>query len=546
MEVLRSMYTSIRSNPRTTFIIFFLVILLAAFLRLYKLDQAPPAIYWDEAANGYNAYTIANWGQDEWGKSFPTSFKSFGDDKNPVHIYLTAIPVRILGLTEFSTRLPAALMGIFGVVVVFFLGKVFFGGRAIGLGAAFIMAISPYALQFSRFNHEAIFTIFFFMLGLLLFLKGVKGKPKFLPYAFLSFGITIFTYHSAKIVVPPIILLLVVLYFKDLWKVKKFFMAGIICLGLVLSLVVSNPALLGMARAKQSSVPLESIRETEVYKKTRNELLGRVEVSWKRYLTYFDYEFLFVSGDKIARHSAQSSGEFHKIDLIFLIIGALSLLWYRRKEGFILLAWALLAPVPGSISGGLTETAHAGRSLFIIGSWHLIAAFGYYSVFKLLRKPVLQVGLGILILGILGWEMKSYLNYYYGEYGKRYAIEWQYGMKEIAGYLKEHDGYAQVYITDARVQPYIFLLYYMQVSLPKFLNTVYYNDQPSRLSNLVVFFDKYHLGDWDPLESFPSPGVLYVVTPSQYDGLRHKNQFLVKKLIKYPNGLDAFYLVSLY
>lgn len=540
------MYMSIRSKDQVNLALLVLIIILAVVLRLYKLDQTPPAIYWDEAANGYNAYTIANWGRDEWGKILPTSFKSFGDDKNPIHIYLTAIPVKVLGLNEFSTRLPAAVFGVLGVVTIYFLGKAFFGGRVIGLLAAFILAVSPYSLQFSRFNHEAIFTIFFFILGLLLFIKSVKGTPLLLPLAFLSLGITIFTYHSAKIVVPPIILLLVLLYFKDLWKIKKFFILGITCLGVILSLVIINPALLGTARAKQSSIPFEKITETEIYKKTGNELLGRAEVSVQRYLTYFNYEFLFVSGDKIARHSPQGVGEFYKIDSLFLIVGFLLLLIKRKKEHLVLLFWALLAPLPGSIAGGLTETAHAGRSLFIMGSWHLVAAFGYYSSFQFVKKKFIKLGMVALIVGILGWEINAYLTYYYGEYSRRYAIEWQYGMKQIVQYLKEYDGYAQVYITDARVQPYIFMLYYMQTPLPKFLNTVYYNEQPSKLSNLVTFFDKYHFGDWDPIESFPRPEVLYVLTPSQYDGLRYKSQFQVKKLIKYPNELDAFYLVALY
>jgi len=34
------------------------------------------------------------------------------------------------------------------------------------------------------------------------------------------------------------------------------------------------------------------------------------------------------------------------------------------------------------------------------------------------------------------------------------------------------------------------------------------------------------------------------VTPSEYDGLSHRNEFDVKRLIKYPNGSSAFYLVT--
>ncbi|MCL4419911.1 glycosyltransferase family 39 protein [Patescibacteria group bacterium] len=533
------------------FLALFFVIILASFLRLYKLDQIPPSLSWDEVANGYNAYTIANWGKDEWGRTFPAYFKSFEDDKNPVHIYLTAIPVRIMGLTDFSTRLAPAIFGILNILVIFFLARALFrekmgesSSKVVGLIASFILAISPYALQFSRYNHEAVFALFFFMFGMLMFLKGLRDHPKFLLVAFLSFGIDLITYHSAKVIVPPMLGLLIILYIKQLWKIKKYFLLSLVAFGMVLSLFVFNPGLLGAARMKQSSISLDVIKKTNAYQKTHNEVLGRLELAGQRYQVYFSADYLFQKGDAIARHSTGVVGEFYKTDMAFLIIGLLSLLFLRSKASVILLAWALLAPVPASASGGLTETGHAARALYMMGSWHLIAALGYYRLIFISKKYWMIILLSIVILIALGGEFKNYINYYYSEYSKKDAIEWQYGMKQVAEYVKSNDGYFQVYMTDARNQPYIFFLYYLKTPLPKFLDSVTYNETQSRPSNLVSFFGKYYFGDWDPIESMPNPGVLYVVTPSQYDGLRHKNEFDVKKIVKYPNKVDAFYLVS--
>ena len=74
-------------------ILLLVIILLGAVLRLYKLDLVPPSLNWDEAAVGYNAYTIANSGRDEYGNFFPLYFLSFGEGKNPIHIYFTALSV---------------------------------------------------------------------------------------------------------------------------------------------------------------------------------------------------------------------------------------------------------------------------------------------------------------------------------------------------------------------------------------------------------------------------------------------------------------------
>jgi hypothetical protein len=98
-------------------------------------------------------------------------------------------------------------------------------------------------------------------------------------------------------------------------------------------------------------------------------------------------------------------------------------------------------------------------------------------------------------------------------------------------------------MTGAFMQPYIFFLYYLKTPLPEFLDSVYYNKTQSAPSSLVASFGKYRFV-WDELHSEPVPHVLYIVNPSKYDGLVRKTSFEVAKLIKYPNGLDAFYAVT--
>lgn len=521
----------------------FIIIIIAAFLRLYKLDQVPPSLSWDEAAVGYNAFTIANWGKDEWGNFFPLAFKSFGDDKNPVHIYSTALSVRLFGLSEFTTRLPMAIYGVLNVLLLFYLARLFFKSDLAGIIAAFFLAVSPYNLQFSRFNHEANVALFFFMLGLYLFVKSV-GSRKRLWLSFLCFDISIISYHSAKVVVPLMIALLFLLYFKKLWEAKLYVLKSSLVLVALIGVVFLNPALLGMARMQQSSIPDSFILQTDLYKKTNNMLLGKLDMSWQRYKSYYTIPYLFISGDVIARHSTGAVGEFYKIDALFLIIGLLALFIKRSKATLIILSWALLAPIPASVGGGPSETGHAARALFMMGSWHLVAGLGAYSILLLVRKRVIQIIVGLIIIIFIGFEFKSYMIDYYGDYIGRQATEWQYGMKEAAIYAKEHNGYSRVYMTEARSQPYIFFLYYLQTPLPDFLKTVEYNTLPTRPSNLVASFDRYQFAYWDPIESMPTPGILYIVTPSLYDGLRHRDIFDVKKKINYPNGSDGYFIVS--
>ena len=228
----------INMSKKLTTILLGIIVVLSVLLRFIKLGSFPSAITWDEAAVGYNAYTIWNWGKDEWGKSFPLVFKSFEDDKNPVHIYATVPFVGIFGLNEYTTRAPAALFGVLNVVVIFFLARLFFKSNLVGLLAAFFLAISPFNIQFSRFSHELNFAVFFWMAGLMCFYKGLKDKKWYLLLAFLFFVIDLLTYHSAKIVTPFLLLLLIGLNFKKLITMKNYFLwAGVIYIFFFSSLI---------------------------------------------------------------------------------------------------------------------------------------------------------------------------------------------------------------------------------------------------------------------------------------------------------------------
>ncbi|NCO89143.1 hypothetical protein GW881_04480, partial [Candidatus Roizmanbacteria bacterium] len=79
-------------------------VLISVFLNLFRFNQVPPCLNADEVAFGYNAYSIAQTGKDEFGKFLPLRFESFKDFKLPVFVYFSVPFVKLLGLNELSTR----------------------------------------------------------------------------------------------------------------------------------------------------------------------------------------------------------------------------------------------------------------------------------------------------------------------------------------------------------------------------------------------------------------------------------------------------------
>lgn len=509
-------------------------------MRLYKLDSVPPSLNWDEADGGYNAYAIANWAKDEWGQFLPLTFTSFKDDKHPVHIYLTVPIVKLFGLSDFTTRFSGAMVGILSVAVIFFLAKAFFKNNLTALLASLFLAISPYHIHFSRGLWEANFALFFFMLGLLMFYLALKKQGWLISLSFLSFGISILSYHSSKIIVPPILLLLGILYFKDLVKLKKNFYFGLFILLLFFLLLVFNPRILGFARAAQTGFSKEVVEKTQTFQKTQNHILGLGEITLSQYLTHFTPQYLFVSGDQSPRNSVKTLGEFYKLDALFLLAGAFCLLVLRSKVAVVILAWLLLSPFPSSLVSG---APNATRAIFMLGSMQLIAALGAVKIVGWLKGKIKAFAL-VIILILLSAQLLIFLKDYFIAYPANSATDWQFGMKQIVEYVKDHPEYDQINVTDIRSQPYIFFLFYLKTPLPEYLNSVIYNRSETKSFSTVSSFDKFYFGGWDPIESMPVPGVLYVLSPSQYDGLRRRSEFIVKKAVRYPGGSDAFFLVS--
>ncbi|BCX14755.1 MAG: hypothetical protein KatS3mg088_438 [Patescibacteria group bacterium] len=525
--------------------LFLIILLLGAFLRFYKLDSIPPSLNWDETAAAYNAYTIKNWAKDEWGKTLPLVFTSFRDDKRPIHIYITSMFFNLFGATDFSARFPSALIGFLMIPLFFLFGKLYFGSDLAGLFSAFAIAFSSYDIHYSRGLWEAHFALFFFVLGLVLFRAGLtrKGREALVPLAYFSFGLSLFSYHSALVVVPPMVFILTLFFLKDLLKILNSFSFGMFIFIFFISLLFFEPRLLGIARINQNKLPKETVEKTYIFQKTGNHLLGQLEIMIPKYKDYFSYQYLFEEGNKSPRASMNYGGKFSKTVFFLAIIGLIFLIAKGNFKIFLLiLFWFLLAPLPAVFSSG---EPHATRAIFMLGPPQILAGFGFFKIWQFLRASSLRFVLVLLILVFFAKDRALQILNYFDRYDKDYPIEWQYGMKHVVDIVRDSK-YKKVYVDIVRQQPYIFFLWYNKVPLPEFLSTVKYDYSSSSSFNTVFSFDKYQFGGWDWVESAPLDNVAYVVEPYKYTGLRRRTDFLNVNLVKYPSGAEAFYVVSVY
>src|SRR3989344_763446 len=214
------------------------IILTSVILRFWQLGNVPPSPDWDEAALGWTSYSIMETGKDEYGKSFPTILRSFDDYKPALYAYLVMPFIKIFGLNIFAVRLPSAVFGVIAVIGTYFLVRELFAGQKykdyLSLLSSFLLAISPWHLQFSRIAFEAQVGLSMNILSILFFIKGLKNKFFLIPsVVFASFSI--YVYQSEKVYLPILFAALGLIYFKDILKLSKAWLILAIIVGLVLT-----------------------------------------------------------------------------------------------------------------------------------------------------------------------------------------------------------------------------------------------------------------------------------------------------------------------
>lgn len=294
-------WSRIRLSWRTVTLI--AILLLAFFLRLWRLDSLPPGLSHDEAYNGLDALAILD------GETFPIFHEGWElyaqevhaegpifETKLPVFLegnfgrealvaYLMAVSVLIFGATPLALRLVIALAGSLAVLSVY--GAAYEltqhddeGPNAnpseldiihslAPLLAAFVAAVFFPALLLSRFGHRAM--LFAPVEGLVVFLfwRGIRkaashandpdqqrtaasllglamSSPRYFALAGLFLGLSLYTYGTARFF-PVLFALFVPLWF---WRNRSALRRhlGDVVLMAGTSTIVAAPLLLFLLR----------------------------------------------------------------------------------------------------------------------------------------------------------------------------------------------------------------------------------------------------------------------------------------------------------
>lgn len=539
-------------NAKRSFkLILYVVLIFSFLLRVIDLHNLPPSLNWDEVSHGYNAYSILKTGEDEWGVRMPLIFKAYGDYKLPVYIYATVPAIAVFGLNEFSVRIVSALSGTLLVLYSYLVIYEFLRKKSIAIAAAILVSLSPWSLFLSRIALEANLALFLIVSGVYYFILGIRKKNWNLPLSICLFSFSIWTYNSARIFVPFLLISLFLIFRKELLKVtrerkKLFILSSIILAVFFLPMFVQLFQIQGNARYDAIKI-LDSGAIAQIVENRNtsalpdplarlinNKLTYFFQQFIQNYISSFSPSFLFTNGGSHYQFSIPGRGLLYIINAPLFLLGLIvTLKSFKQKQNLIMLTWLILSPIAGSTT---RDAPHTLRTFVMFPALVYFIVLGVYQISKLTKKKLFAVFIYSFALVVF------FIYYFYDyttSYAKEYSWAWQYGYKTIVNYVeKNYEKYDQIIVTKKYGEPHEFFLFFLKYDPAKYKtdsNLIRFNQ-----SNWfwVDHFDKFwFVNDWQ---------VKDLVTESKHKiDCSESKCLLITSPDNAPDGWDRIEIVNL-
>lgn len=217
------------------YIILALILILAFFLRSYRLETLPNALHIDEAGLGYNAWSLAHYGVDRYSNPMPFYAQNFEGGQSPLYTYSVVLLLKTIGkgeLSIFLLRIPGLISSLLVVIFGTLEMALVFQNRKITLMSAFLLTICPYFIMQGRFAIDCNLMLACVTIALYLLTKYlISQRLRDLIFCGIFFGITLYSYAMSYFVLPLflIFITLIMLYTGKITFRRSLLLALVVC-----------------------------------------------------------------------------------------------------------------------------------------------------------------------------------------------------------------------------------------------------------------------------------------------------------------------------
>ncbi len=562
-----------------------LVLLVALGIRIYRLDEVPAGIYYDEIDLAYQARSLIETGRDYRGGLSPFFVRSFNTDKTPIPVWLSIPAVMILDTPALQVRATNALVGAVVVGLAMVLIWIWIKNRKAMVITGIVFALSPWLIQFSRIAFEAIFVLLFFFGFLIAFFSWLKNKKlRDFYLSIILLSLSVYVYRIMSFYAPLTFLMVGMIYFRDIMKVglKHIIGGGMLVAVIILPFLYATTfASADQTRIEQVSifsdplVPIFVIRGREVDSgdylheevgKTpvwysylfHNKPMGWMSSFKNNYMKSVSSVFLFATGDDNLRQGIGKTGALLWIDIVGLMAG---LYWLMRniknKKYQLLAAWLVTAPIPADLT--FDGAVHASRLIIFAGAVLTVVGLGWWRIFEHVLKwrwgRVAGIFIGVVYLLVFVNVAHKYFVHFPLEAARWHGYGYQQAMLKIKEIEKDYD---KVMLTNSNDPAMLYYLFWAQVP-PKEVQEYGAEFGPEIVKNMEL--DRVKMMSWSKVtEGKQMPhemgevledGVLYLITQQDAKGDIRPNKGTLPDGVKiiesvpYPDNSEvAYFLVT--
>lgn len=374
--------------------------------------NTPPGYFLDTLSIVMNAVCINEFGADEFGEPYPiVGFRSVGDYKPPLFIYLVAIAGKFVSPSLYVARIAGMICGLLGVAVSVLICQRLVSKQAFNVfgGPLFALALlSSWVMVPHRLGQDvtvAIPIIALLIAATLSLLNDAASEWRglllgivcgILPYAH---SLTKFLYLTA---IP---LAVITLWVSRGFKVFRWAQVKGLFWAIIVSALMAIPLFFDLLTNQDALARYSAVGEPNILKVGFN------------YLRHVNPLFWFVEGDKNLRHHTGYHGMLYVAFLPLLLTGliaAINAAWNKKSSDHIyVLLFFVISFIPASMTReGLP---HALRTLTAVPPMIILSFWGAEWLYEhSIKRLHIWACLSLFIVW-LGWgcfEAIDNLRYY--------------------------------------------------------------------------------------------------------------------------------------
>jgi hypothetical protein len=422
-------------SRRTEWLILAVILLAAAFLRLYRLDAIPPGLTHDEAGHSHDAVAILHGARP--------IYETVGYGREPLYDYVAAGLMTLIGPIPLALRLVSVTLGLLTLLVTFAWARLAFDSPT-ALAAVALQAASFWSLTTSRQTLRSTLLPMLFTAAIYFYRRWACGPTSTtaseLPrragrwqigLVALLIGATLYTYLPARVMWIVFPTFLVYLAFAHRPTFRRVWLSTLVAV--LIGLLLSAPMFIWLQqhpgaeeRLAMLDAPLEALRTGDVS--------GTLNRAWSGVSAFF----IPGRGDDFLAYTIPGRPFFDPLTGALFLAGlVLCLARWRGPSYTFTLIWFLIGISPTLITGApasITRSIAAMPVAFIFPALAVVMGVRWLAT-RWNRWAARGVSLGFAILvAIIGAISARDYVFTWGE-SPDVRAAYQHTLVETARYL---------------------------------------------------------------------------------------------------------------